>query len=82
MLGEWGFDLARQPAAPAILDGATTIIQNQFPMLKALIYWNDDAGGFSVRLDQNTTLGKAYGAAYKRMANQSYFNQTSTAAAP
>jgi len=82
MLGEWGWDLNKQPNAPTILDGATSIIQSKFPMLKALVYWNDDAGGFNVRIDQTTTLGKAYGAAYKRMANQSYYNQTSTAAAP
>jgi beta-mannanase len=82
MLGEWGWDLARQPNAPAILDGAVPILQSRFPMLKALVYWNDDAGGFSVRLDQPTTLGRSYGQAYTRFANQSYFNQTSPSLAP
>jgi hypothetical protein len=35
-----------------------------------------------VRLDQPTDLGRAYGAAYRRFANDPYFNATSTAAAP
>jgi hypothetical protein len=82
MLGEWGWDLARQPNAPAILDSAMPIITSKFPMLKALVYWNDDANNFKVRLDQPTTLGAAYGQAYRRMANQPYFAQTSTALAP
>ncbi len=38
--------------------------------------------GFEVRLDQASDLGRAYGAAYQRMANNPYFNLTSTAAAP
>jgi len=82
MLAEWGIDLATQPAAPTIIDGATSIVQSQFPMLKALVYWNDDAGNFKVRLDQSGTLGYAYGQAYQRMANQPYFAQTSTGMAP
>ena len=51
-------------------------------MLKALVYWNDDADNFAVRLDQATSLGVAYGQAYRRFANNAYFNQTSTASAP
>ena len=82
MLGEWGIDLSKQAAAPTIIDGATSIIQSQFPMLKALVYWNDDAGNFRVRLDQGGSLGTAYGQAYRRMADQPYFAQTSTALAP
>ncbi|MGD9997724.1 MAG: hypothetical protein AB7L17_12305, partial [Ilumatobacteraceae bacterium] len=83
MLAEWGFDLREATQAPAVLDGAAAIVQARFPMLKALVYWNNTfSGGFEVRLDQNTDLGRAYGAAYQRMANAPYFNLTSTAAAP
>jgi len=46
------------------------------------VYWHDFAGNFSVRIDQNTELGRAYGAAYRRLANNTYFNSTSTASAP
>jgi hypothetical protein len=82
MLGEWGIDLDVQPNAAAILDGAPDILQSRYPMVKALVYWNDDNGGFAVRLDQKTSLGQAYGEAYRRMANHPYFNSTPTAAAP
>jgi hypothetical protein len=82
MLGEWGIDLKVQPNAPAVLDGAAAVLQNQFPMVKALVYWNDSNGGFAVRLDQTSALGQAYGQAYRRMANQPYFNSTTTAGAP
>jgi hypothetical protein len=82
MLGEWGFDLPNSPNAPAILDGAVPIIQSQFPMLKAFVYWNDDVGTFKVRLDQTSALGQAYTAAYARLAANPYFNSTSTAGAP
>jgi len=82
MLAEWGIDLAKQPNAPAIIDGATSIIQSQFPMLKALVYWNDYANNFVVRLDEPTVLGAAYGVSMRGMANQSYFNQTSPNLAP
>jgi hypothetical protein len=35
-----------------------------------------------VRLDQSSSLGQAYGQAYRRLAANQYFNLTSTAAAP
>ncbi|MGE0000122.1 MAG: hypothetical protein AB7U39_24645, partial [Ilumatobacteraceae bacterium] len=82
MLAEWGFDLNDAPLAPQILDGAVPIIQSRFPMLKALVYWHDDNGGFSVRLDQSSSLGQAYGQAYRRLAADPFFNLTPTAAAP
>jgi hypothetical protein len=82
MLAEWGWDLNKQPAAPEILDAGVPIIQRDFPMLKALVYWHDDADNFSVRIDQNTALGQRYGQAYSRFANNAYFNQTPTSAAP
>ena len=82
MMAEWGWDLRETVNAPAILDGAVPILQSRFPMLKALVYWHDDNGGFQVRLDQNSALGRAYADAYRRMAANPYFNATSTSAAP
>lgn len=82
MLAEWGFDLSEATHAPTILQEAPDIVRGRFPMLKALVYWNDDSGGFAVRIDQTTDLGIAYGQAYALMANDPYFNSTSTAGAP
>jgi hypothetical protein len=81
MMAEWGIILGEQPKAVSIVDGAASTLQAKYPMLKALVYWNQ-AGPFAVRLDQKTTLGIAYGQAYARMAANSYFNATSTALAP
>jgi beta-mannanase len=82
MLGEWGFNLNVNPSGPAALDGGVPILQSQFPMLKALVYWNNSIPGFQVRLGQQSTLGAAYDSAYARFAANAYFNSTSTAAAP
>ena len=80
MLAEWGFNLAVSSYGPAALDGGVPILQSQFPMLKALVYWNQNFT-FKARLDQPGALGQAYGEAYGRFANQPYFNATSTAMA-
>lgn len=83
MLGEWGFDLPSQPDAPDILHDAPDTLSRSFPMVKALVYWNDRAaGGFQVRLDQVGDVGVAYGAAYAALASSPYFNFTSPDDAP
>jgi hypothetical protein len=83
MVAEWGFDLPEQPAAADALESAPPVLQYQFPMIKALVYWNDfSEGGFEVRIDQPGPEGDAYGQAYATFANSDYFNQTPTAAAP
>ncbi|MCU1360781.1 MAG: hypothetical protein JWN99_2070 [Ilumatobacteraceae bacterium] len=83
MLGEWGIDLRSQPDAPDIVREAPETLASSFPMVKALVYWNDsNEGGFEVRIDQPGDAGTAYGAAYAQMANDPYFNSTSTALAP
>jgi hypothetical protein len=83
MVAEWGFDLNSQPNAATALETAPRVLAEQFPMIKALVYWNDHApGGFEVRLDQNSELGQAYGRAYSTFANAAYFDLTSTASAP
>lgn len=84
MLGEWGIDLARQPDAPAVLDGGAEILENRFPRIKALVYWNDHVppDGVVVRLDEPTPLGRTYAAAYRRFATDPYFNSTDPSLAP
>lgn len=83
MLGEWGFDLNLQPRSHRILAGASATLRSSFPELKALIYWNDSkVGGLAVRLDQDSTIGHAFAAAYRTLANDPYFNEMSPDAAP
>jgi len=82
MLGEWGIDLRRQPNAAAVLDSAVPILEDRFPMIKAFVYWNDYMDNVVVRLDEPTTLGRAYAAAYRRFAQNPYFNSTDPSLAP
>ena len=76
MLGEWGFDLASQPASATALDGAAAMLRTRFPMLKALVYWNDTTDRYGYRLDQPSALGVAYGQAFAGLAADPYFSQT------
>jgi hypothetical protein len=83
LLGEFGFDLASQREAPSIIVTAPEVLAESFPMVKALVYWNDRIpGGLDMRLDQPTRVGGAYGRAYAAMADDPYFNRTSTDHAP
>ena len=84
MLGEWGIALDKQPRAPKILDGGVKILQHRLPQIKAVVYWHDytPPDGLIVRLDESTELGIAYADAYRRFANDPYFNSTDTSQAP
>ena len=82
MLGEWGINLLVQPIAPEILTDAAGTIRRQFPMLKALVYWNGRLDTMAPRIDQTTELGIEYGEAYRKFANDEYFNLTSPDSAP
>ena len=82
MLGEWGFDLRSQPNAGAILDAAPDIVASQFPLLKALVFWNNSTGAVQVRIDLPGLAQQGYREAFARMANHPYFNATSTQRAP
>ena len=82
MLAEWGFDLRESDGAPAALLGGAALLRDQYPALKALVYWNENHPDVTARLDEPTALGRAYGEAYSQFANDDYFNQTSPAAAP
>jgi beta-mannanase len=81
MLGEWAYDIKGQPNAPQIIKTAANVLKTQYPMVKAMVYWNSTTYQYSFRLDQNTTVGKAYGAAYSQMVADPYFNQTATTTA-
>jgi hypothetical protein len=76
MLGEWGFDLTVQSNAPSALDGAVDALRTRFPMLKALVYWNDRTDEWDFRLDQQLALSDEYAAAFARLAADPYFNST------
>jgi hypothetical protein len=83
MVAEWGFDLPNQPEAAAALESAALVLEYQYPRIKALVYWNDfNEGGFEVRIDQESEEGRTYGEAYAQFANDPYFDQTQTDAAP
>jgi hypothetical protein len=79
MLAEWGYDLGSQPNAAAILDSAVSVLQSQFPRIKAFVFWNDRMAPFKFRLDQQTPEGRSYAQAYARFAENPYFNVTNGA---
>ncbi|MBI5089120.1 MAG: hypothetical protein HZB15_09765 [Actinobacteria bacterium] len=80
MLGEWGFDLTTQPNSAKALDGAVDALQTRFPMVKALVYWNDRTDEWNFRLDQGLALSDDYAAAFARLAADPYFNSTTLGA--
>lgn len=83
MVAEWGVDLANQTEAADVLESAAQVLEDEFPMIKAMVYWNDSReGGFEVRIDQPGEAGAAYGEAYAEFAADPYFDLTSTADAP
>ena len=81
MLCEFGVDLYTNSNPASILQGNIAQMLAQYPMLKAMVYWNsvDDV---NARLDNTSTKGRALGAAYRNFAGQSIFNQTSPNSAP
>ncbi len=82
MLAEWGINLLDQPDAPAVLDGGAQVIEEQFPMIKALVYWNSRGPGMEPRIDQDGDLGTEFGQSYANFANSPYFNLTTPDDAP
>ncbi len=81
MLGEWGFDVDAYANPGATLAGQVGALQANFPMLKALVFWNA-AGVGDYRLTQNTAKRQAYVAAFRTLAADPYFNSAATADAP
>lgn len=82
MVAEWGFQLERQPRAPAILGEAIATLREGFPAIKALVYWNGTVERVDGRLGQDTEVGRAFTEAYARLAADPYVNSTSPDQAP
>jgi hypothetical protein len=79
MLAEFGFDVANRSEAAHDLPGAAEVLQTEFPMIKALVYWNDHNGGrLQVRIDGDDQLAEAY----RQFARDPYFDRVTTALAP
>ena len=74
MMCEWGVDLKSNTNPASVLDVDAAKIIAKYPMLKAVVYWNDIGVG-NYRIDDTTTKGKALGNAYRNFANQPIFNQ-------
>jgi hypothetical protein len=79
MLAEFGFDAKAGDDVVASLSGAAEVLASDFPMLKALVYWNDSSNaGLHARLDQSDELERAFAS----FAADPYFALTSTSDAP
>ena len=82
MLGEWGFDLPRDPDAADALDDATQTLQRDFPMIRALVYWNDRDEQVDARLGRGDEPGARFTEAYTALTTDPYFNATPTELSP
>ncbi|MGE0141368.1 MAG: glycosyl hydrolase [Ilumatobacteraceae bacterium] len=79
MLAEFGFDVANRSEAAHDLPSAADVLRDEFPMIKALVYWNDSNDGrLQVRIDQDDQLA----AAYTVFARDPYFARVPTSLAP
>ena len=82
MLGEWGFDSGAQIGGASILADAPERLATEFPMLKALVYWNSIGDEYNYRLDVSTPAGRRFVGAYASFVNDPYFTATDRATAP
>jgi hypothetical protein len=82
MLGEWGFDLQSNDRAADIVAAAPTILRSEFPMIKALVYWNDIGRTVDARLGGGAANAAAFARSFAELASDPYFNMTSTDDAP
>ena len=82
MVAEWGFDLIDAPDAANVLSGAPVILEDQFPQIKALVYWNGTGRTLNTRLDQPGDAAARFATAFAEMAADPWFNSTSTVDAP
>jgi hypothetical protein len=81
MLCEWGVDLNSNADPAGKLAGDAAQLLAAYPMMKALVFWNAEGEG-NYRIDETSAKGTALGAAFRRLANQPYFNATSPNSAP
>lgn len=81
MFCEWGVDTLTNSDPASILAGDAAKTLAEYPMLKALVYWNS-IDKVNARIDNTSSKGIAYGAAYRKFANQHVFNAMRPNAAP
>ena len=82
MLSEWGVDISGVPDPSAFLRGAAVILEEQFPEIKALVYWNSSNSFINARLDQESDGASRFATAFAQLAADPYFSSSSTADAP
>jgi hypothetical protein len=82
MLCEWGVDTLSNsdPASIISVDPAAQL--GRYPMLKAIVYWNDIDDKVNTRIDLDTPKSRALGAAYRKLAANPIFNAMKPDAAP
>jgi beta-mannanase len=79
---EWGVDMTTNTNPAINLAGDAAQMLSGYPMLKAFVYWNDANSVVNTRIDEPSAKGAAYGAAYRNLANQPYFNTMTPNSAP
>jgi hypothetical protein len=82
MLSEWGVDLSGMTDPSALLRGAAVVLEEQFPEIKALVYWNSSNSFINARLDQEGEAESRFATAFAQLATDPYFSRSSTADAP
>lgn len=81
MFCEWGVDTLSNADPASIIDVDAASQLAKYPMLKALVYWNN-VDQVNARIDQTSTKGTALGQAYRKLANQQIFNVMTPDRAP
>jgi hypothetical protein len=81
MLCEWGVDIKSNADPASVLRGDAATQLAQYPMLKALVYWNS-IDKVNARIDDKSAKGIALGQAYREFAAQPVFNMASPDDAP
>ncbi len=81
MMCEWGVDLNSTTDPAGMLDYDIDKMAADYPMLKAWVYWNE-ANVWNCRIDDQTAKGRAYGAAFRRLAAHPQFNAMTPDSAP
>jgi len=82
MLAEWGIDPDLMSNASELIADAPRTLEDDFPMIKAAVYWNDEGARVDARLRDGASLAPDYATAYRLVAADPYFNATSTEDAP
>jgi beta-mannanase len=82
MLAEWGFDLAEHEESPELLSGAVDALENDFPEIDALVYWNGRGERVDARLGREVPLAERFADQYREFAADPYFDQPDLDALP